>query len=69
MPLEPVIHERPRIPREQCPGREEEQEPKDAEHSMSNNQLLIRLQWDRPRRTPTGGRGGITRTDLLGQIE
>jgi len=46
MPLEPATHERPCIPREQCSSRKEEQEPKDAEHSMSNNQLLVWLEWD-----------------------
>ena len=73
MSLEPATHERPRIPREQCASGEEEQEPKDAQNSMSNDQLLIWLEWN-----GTAGTRGTCGTavgarapgaDLLGQIE
>lgn len=72
MSLEPITHERSGIPRKQCPRGEEEQEPKDAKHSVSNDQLLIWLEWDRTGargRTPIGGRTPRSRANLLGQIE
>jgi hypothetical protein len=72
MPLEPITHERPRIPREQCPSGEEEQEPKDAKYSMPNDQLLIWLEWNGTgacRACGTAIAAIAPRTDLLSQIE
>jgi len=47
MPLEPITHERPGITCEKCSSGEEEQEPKNAEHSMPHDQLLVPLEGDR----------------------